>query len=324
MAESFVVGPEDVGTRLDRFLAARLPDVSRSLIRRWLDSGHVSIEGVSVKPSLLLREGCSIRLDRPRSVETRLVPEPIDLRIVHEDDAIVVIDKPAGLTVHPGAGRSAGTLVNGLLHRYPDRDWPGDPERPGIVHRLDRKTSGLLVVALDAKAYFVLRRQIAEHSSRRAYVALVWGTPEPAVGVIAGRIGRDPQDRKKMAVVRRGGRPARTHYRLLHPFERVSLLEVRLETGRTHQIRVHMAHAGFPVFGDETYGGGKAFLRRLDPKERPLWFERLRRLNRQALHAYHLSFRHPHDGKRWVFESPVPFDIDALLRELTPSGQGER
>lgn len=323
MPERFSVEPDDEGTRLDLFLAGRLTDVSRSRIRHWIKDGHVSIEGASVKPSLPLKTGWKVLLDRPEIPPTTLEAEPVPLHVVHEDQDLIVVCKPAGLAVHPGAGRSSGTLVNGLLHLHPDRDWPGPPERPGIVHRLDRNTTGLLVVACNGASYLELRRQISQHSVRRAYVALVWGTPEPAEGLIDARIGRDPRDRKRMAVLRRGGRPARTRYRLIKAFEHVSLLEVRLETGRTHQIRVHLAHAGFPVFGDPTYGGGKKYLQRVTPSERPTWAARLRRLNRQALHAYHLCLGHPRDQSEWVFEAPVPDDFDSLLGELASDARGE-
>ena len=314
--EAFLVAPDEEGDRLDRFLARRLDGVSRTRVRRWIDEGRTRIEGETIKPSLPLRAGWEVLLDRPEEPVPTLLPEPVDFRIVHEDEAILVIDKPPGLTVHPGAGRESGTLVHGLLHHDPDRAWPGSPDRPGLVHRLDRDTSGLLVVARTAEAYADLREQIAARRVGRAYATLVWGTPEPPEGTIDGPIGRDPRDRRRMAVVRRGGRPARSRYRLLRRLDPLSLLEVRLETGRTHQIRVHLAHAGVPVFGDPTYGGGARFLLRLAPRDRPLWSGRLRRLNRQALHAYHLSFRHPRDGLRWVFESPMPRELDDLLREL--------
>ncbi|MBM3287179.1 MAG: RluA family pseudouridine synthase [Candidatus Eisenbacteria bacterium] len=320
--EEFPVGAADEGLRLDRFLAIRIPDVSRTRLQRWLEEGRVKIGRIAVKPGLALKPGWIVRVTRPDPQVSPLEAQDLALRIVHEDEEILVIDKPAGLTVHPGAGRRAGTLANGLLHLHPDRDWPGAPERPGIVHRLDRLTSGLLVVACEPRAYLELRRQIAAREVARRYLALAWGTPSAAAGTIDAAIGRDPRERKRMAVAARGGRGARTHYRVLRSLGALSLLEVRLETGRTHQIRVHLAHIGFPVFGDAVYGGGRAFLSRLSPRDRPAWTARLRRLNRQALHAYHLSLRHPRDGARWVFESPLPAEIDGLLRELAGGGDG--
>jgi 23S rRNA pseudouridine1911/1915/1917 synthase len=318
MAESYIVGQDEEGQRLDHFLVTRIPDISRSRLRRWLDDGLITVEGQSsIKAGLPLRAGWTVHVNPPEPVPSILKPEAIAMRIVHEDDDLIVIDKPAGLTVHPGAGRRDGTLVHGLLHLHPNRIWPGPPERPGIVHRLDRETSGLLVVACNDRAYLDLQGQIARREASRRYIALVWGAPNPAQGVIDAPMGRDPRDRKKMAVVAQGGRAARTNYRVLRGYGPLSLLEVRLESGRTHQIRVHLSHAGFPVFGDPTYGGGRAFLPRIAPAARLLWTDRLRRLNRQALHAYHLSISHPRDHRGWVFEAPVPGEIEVLLRELS-------
>ena len=317
MPPSYTVTPGEEGQRLDVFLTARVSDVSRSRLRRWLDEGRVTIDGQeAIKAGLALRAGWTVHVAPPEPASSALEPEAVAMRIVHEDDDLIVIDKPAGLTVHPGAGRRAGTLVHGLLHLHPDRTWPGSPERPGIVHRLDRETSGLLVVACNERSYLDLQGQISRREAHRRYVALVWGEPTPPQGVIDAPIGRDPRNRKRMAVVPRGGRPARSLYRLLRGYGPLSLLEVQLETGRTHQIRVHLSHAGFPVFGDPTYGGARAFLARIAPAARPLWGARLRRLNRQALHAYHLSFRHPRDDRGWVFEAPVPVEIEVLLQEL--------
>ncbi len=315
--EEFVVSEEEGGTRLDRFLAVRISDVSRSQFRKWLDEGFVTVDEVAVKPSALLKPGSRVHLDRPAPLPSTLIPEAIPIHVVHEDEEILILNKPAGLTVHPGAGRRVGTLAHGLLHLHPERAWPGPPERPGIVHRLDRLTSGLMVVACSGRAYLDLQGQIARRELSRGYVALCWGCPSTASGVIDAPIGRDLRDRKRMAVVRRGGRPARTHYRLLRRLDPLCLLDVRLETGRTHQIRVHMAHLGLPVFGDPIYGGGRGFLPRLSTDDRELWSARLRRLNRQALHAYHLALRHPRDGRPWVFEAPVPEEIETLLMEMT-------
>jgi len=317
MSERYLVPSEEEGTRLDRFLAGRIPDVSRSRLQRWIEEGKITVEGFEgvAKSSLPLKTGWTIVLDRPAPPTSTLTPEPVPLHIVHEDDDLLVINKPPGLSVHPGAGEPRPTLAHALLHHDPGRTWPGSPERPGIVHRLDRDTSGLIVVARTEAAWLDLQRQIARHEAARGYLAIVWGTPQQAEGVIDAAIGRDPRLRTRMAVVRRGGRPARTRYHVLRTFERVSLLDVRLETGRTHQIRVHMAHAGFPVFGDPVYGG-KSYAARLAPADRPTWVARLRRLNRQALHAYHLRFRHPRDGRMWAFEAPPPGDLEALLLDL--------
>lgn len=314
--EEFVVSEQEGGTRLDRFLAVRISDVSRSQFRKWLDQGLVTVDGVAVKPSSLLKPGSRVRLNRPEPLPSTLLPEAIPIHIVHEDEDILVLSKPAGLTVHPGAGRRQGTLAHGLLNLHPERIWPGPPERPGIVHRLDRLTSGLMVVACSGRGYLDLQGQIARRELSRGYIALCWGCPSSASGTIEAPIGRDLRDRKRMAVVRRGGRPAKTHFRLLQRLDPLSLIELRLETGRTHQIRVHMAHIGLPVFGDPVYGGGRVFLSRVSSEDRGLWSTRLRRLNRQALHAYHLALRHPRDGRPWVFEAPVPEEIETLLMEL--------
>jgi 23S rRNA pseudouridine1911/1915/1917 synthase len=311
------VTPEDEGQRLDLFLVGKTADVSRSRLQRWLEEGKVTVDGFAgpVKASLPLKAGWVVTLDQPEAIPSTIVPAPIALHLVHEDDDLLVINKPPGIAVHPGAGKPRPTIVHGLLHLDPDRAWPGPPERPGIVHRLDRDTSGLMVVARSERAWLDLQRQIARHDAVRGYIALVWGTPQKPEGWIDAPIGRDPRSRIRMAVVPKGGRPARTHFRVLREFDRLSLLDLRLETGRTHQIRVHLAHAGFPVFGDPVYGG-KSDAVRLAPADRPLWTERLRRLNRQALHAYHLHFRHPRDGRTWAFEAPPPDDLDVLLNDL--------
>ncbi len=324
MAEEFLVSREEAGERLDVVLSRRLAEVSRSRIRAWIEEGRVEVpQAREVKPSLSLKEGWTILCDRPLPAASRLQAEPIPIDVIHEDADILILNKPAGLAVHPGAGRRSGTLAHGLLALYPGRVWPGSPERPGIVHRLDRDTSGLMAIACNDLSYARLVEQIQAREVTRGYLALVWGIPTSPAGVIDAPIGRDPRERTRMAVVRRGGRPSRTRYRILRLFDPLCLLEVRLETGRTHQIRVHMAHAGFPVFGDSAYGGGQRFLARIAPHERPRWARRLARLNRQALHAYHLSLRHPGDGRRWTFEAPPPGDLEELLIELA-GGAEER
>ncbi|MDM7915067.1 MAG: RluA family pseudouridine synthase [Candidatus Eisenbacteria bacterium] len=328
MPLSIPVPPEAAGERIDRFLASRLAGVSRSRIQRWLEEGRARIdpsEGAAPEPkaSLLLKEGWTIVLDVPEAMEPVLEPAPVPVHVVHEDDEMMVVSKQPGISVHPGAGRRQPTLVQGLIYREPDHRWPGSPERPGIVHRLDRDTSGLLVIARTDRAYLSLQQQISRREAQRRYVALVWGIPEAKDGSIEAPIGRDPRARTKMAVVPRGGRPARTRYRLLRSFgAAASLLEIALDTGRTHQIRVHMEHAGFPVFGDPSYGGAGSFLSRLSPAERPAWARRLRRLNRQALHAYHLTVRHPGNDRRWIFESPLPDDLEELLQDLSRESTG--
>jgi len=225
--------------------------------------------------------------------------------------------------VHPGAGIPRTTLAHALLARWPGWDPPGSPTRPGILHRLDRDTSGLLAVARSARAYQELTQAMAARAVTRRYVALVVGGPELDAGEIDAPIGRDARDRRRMAV-RRGGRPARTEWRIVRRFDTLSLLDLTLGTGRTHQIRVHLAHAGFPVFGDPVYGGAAA-LQRVSRERRPALESLRRRLSRQALHAYHLAFRHPVGGDRLRFEAPVPADMDEVLVALAaeaPAGGG--
>lgn len=320
MPQEFIVGAEDAGRRLDVVLSRLLPGISRSKIRVWIEQGLVRVPAAKdVKPSLPLKEGWRVECDPPEPAPSHLEPESIPLDVVHEDADLLVVNKPAGLAVHPGAGRRTGTLVHGLLALHPGRVWPGSPERPGIVHRLDRDTSGLMMIACSDRAYRSLVGQIQAREAHRGYICLVWGSPPSVEGAIDAPIGRDPRERTRMAVLRRGGRPARTHYKVLRPFGPVTLLHIRLETGRTHQIRVHAAHAGFPVFGDSTYGGGAPVLSRIAPSERRRWSIRLGRLNRQALHAYHLSLRHPGDGRRWIYEAPPPADLEDLLVDLSGS-----
>jgi 23S rRNA pseudouridine1911/1915/1917 synthase len=254
-----------------------------------------------------------VALPEPRTVV--LEPEAMPLTIVHEDDDIVVIDKPAGLVVHPGAGVDRGTLVHALLHRYPEIASVGGPGRPGIVHRLDKDTSGLMVVARSARAYRALVEDLRTHTVQRTYGALVWGEPRAAEGSLETRIGRHPRDRQRMAVLRQGGKDARTHWRVTERFEMAARLEIRLETGRTHQIRVHMAHLGHPVVGDALYGGRVKKELSPDPEQRSLAAALLQCLSRQALHASALALTHPVTQTLLAFESPWPADMtDALVR----------
>jgi len=261
------------------------------------------------------------RLDRflaaaQKSLSRSRIQALIPLAIAHEDEHLLVIDKPAGLVVHPGAGVARGTLVHALLHHAPEIAGVGGEGRPGIVHRLDRQTSGLMVVAKSAEAYRALVEMMRARAVRRTYLALVLGVPRAASGTIEGAIGRDPRHRQRMAVVARGGKPARTHWRVRERFRGAALLEVRLDTGRTHQIRVHLAHAGHPVLGDPVYGrAARSGLREADA-ERSLAAAWLAGLARQALHACGLALIHPVTGAPLRFESPVPDDIARTLESL--------
>jgi 23S rRNA pseudouridine1911/1915/1917 synthase len=245
-----------------------------------------------------------------------LEPEERAIAVQFEDEDLVVVDKPPGMVVHPGAGVSRGTLVHALLHRYPEIASVGGAGRPGIVHRLDKDTSGLILVARSARAHRSLVEQIRGREIRRGYDALAWGDPRQGSGEIEGPIGRDPRDRKRMAVVRRGGKVARTRWRAAERFGLATRFALQLETGRTHQIRVHLAHRGHPVIGDPTYGGRAKKVLSLREAERSLAAELLKCLPRQALHASELELSHPVTGKPLSFESPWPEDMTQALELL--------
>ena len=311
------------GLRLDRFLAARAPDLSRTRLQSLIETGRVLVDGRLRKASHRLRAGEVVRVDVPPPVPLALVPEPIPLAIVHEDPALLVVDKPAGLVVHPGAGHATGTLVHALLaHCGPTLSGIGGVRRPGIVHRLDRGTSGLLVVAKTDRAHLALARQLKARTVERRYLALVHGAPPHAEGLIEAPIGRDPRDRLRMAVRPAGaGRTAVTRYRVLERFARpvpLTALAVRLGTGRTHQIRVHLAFLGFPVVGDRTYR------RRGTPPLPPALAPRVAALGGLALHAAVLGFTHPETGERLSFEAPPPPAFQALLAWLRGGGDGAK
>jgi 23S rRNA pseudouridine1911/1915/1917 synthase len=324
-AETCIVPPADAGARLDRFLAGTLARtdaaLSRSRIKTLLQDGMVSKDGATITdPSHRVKPGERYRVSLPPAEDAEARPQDIALTVVYEDGDLLVVDKPAGLVVHPGAGRPDSTLVNALLaHCGPGLSGVGGVRRPGIVHRLDKDTSGLIVVAKNDEAHHSLAAQFAGRAIDRAYLALVWGVPAPPAGRVEGNIGRHPQQRKKMTVVGPGhGKPAATRYRVIRRFgDAVSLVECRLESGRTHQIRVHMAHIGHPLVGDPVYGGrtsGRA--RRLDPGTA----EAARAFSRQALHARLIGFDHPRTGGRLKFESEPPNDMRDLIRALGSDG----
>jgi 23S rRNA pseudouridine1911/1915/1917 synthase len=275
------------------------------------------VNGRPCRASLKLRAGDTIAVEIPERHDPAVPgPEPIPLAIVFEDDHVLVVDKPAGLVVHPGAGVEHGTLVNALLHHAPGIAGVGGAARPGIVHRLDRDTSGLLVVAKTERAHRRLVEALRRRDVRRGYVAIVWGDPRAEGGAIDAPIARDPRERRRMAVVPRGGRPAVTHWRVAERFGLATRLDVRLETGRTHQIRVHLAHARHPVLGDPRYGGRDKKQLSLAEPQRSLAAELLRGLSRQALHAAELEFAHPETGERRTFTSPLPADLARTLDRL--------
>jgi len=303
-----VVPPESDGARLDRFLASVLGDRSRSQIQRLIKSGHVQVGGRIGKPNQPVRTGHAITIDLPEPVDPTPQPEALPLSIRYQDPDIIVVDKPAGMVVHPAAGHTGGTLVNALLHHVTDLSGIGGERRPGIVHRLDRGTSGLMVVAKNDKAHDELGRQFHDREVEKDYIALVWGE------VMAGRridapIGRDPVNRKKMSARARRSREAVTRIVRAEHFGRLlTLVQVAIHTGRTHQIRVHLSAIGHPVVGDPLYGG----IHRRVPGD----LRAITHLDRPFLHAARLVFKHPADGRRMEFESELPDDLERVIDEL--------
>ena len=313
---SIMAGPEDAGSRLDRFLAQRVGVISRSRIKMLIEGGHVTADGATVTdPALAVTPAGRYGVHPPPTLGAVPLPQAIPLSILFEDRDLLVLDKPAGLVVHPAPGNQDGTLVNALLAHCGDALAIGGERRPGIVHRLDKDTSGVMVVAKTDLAMAALADAFATRSLERSYLALCWGVPSPSEGEIEGAIGRDPKDRKRMAVVTHGGKTALTRYRVKQAWRAcVALAECRLATGRTHQIRVHLAANGHPIVGDPVY------LRRIPAAARPLppsLRAALLDFPRQALHAAVLGFRHPRTGANLRFETPLPPDMQALLAGLT-------
>lgn len=304
------------GARLDKFLADTLPEYSRSRLKGLIEEGHVRVSGETIaEPAYRVKRGQTLVVTVPPAHDDG-VPEAqaMALNVIYEDAELIVIDKPAGLVVHPAAGNPDRTLVNALLaHCGESLSGIGGVRRPGIVHRLDKDTSGLMVAAKTDRAHHGLAAQLADRTLGRTYQAVVWGMPNPAAGTITGNIGRSPRNRKKMAIVEKGGKAARTNYRTLASIRNGlwSHVECRLETGRTHQIRVHMAARGHPLVGDALYGGTRA---RADAKSDPRVKEAMLACPRQALHAVRLRLIHPVSGAEMSFESPLPDDIAALLK----------
>jgi 23S rRNA pseudouridine1911/1915/1917 synthase len=315
----YVVDPGQSMLRIDKYLSRRMENVSRTRVQAAARAGNILVNDSPVRSNYRVKPLDLIQVllpNPPREIE--LIPQDIPISVVYEDDDLIVVDKAAGMVVHPAYGNYSGTLMNALMYHF--RDLPlfqtGDI-RPGLVHRIDKNTSGLLVVAKNEYAHNRLAGQFFRRTTGRLYTALVWGTPDPAKGTITGHVGRNVRDRKIMQVFPDGsqGKHAVTHYRIIEPLGYVSLIECRLETGRTHQIRVHMAWKGHPLFNDEEYGGHRILKGTTFTKYQQFVRNCLDLLPRQALHARTLAFDHPVTGRRLSFESPLPQDMVAVIEK---------
>lgn len=296
----FVVEPEHEGVRIDQFLTQRIPDISRSRIQKLIEEGNITVGDRQVKPNYKIKQGDDVRVELPEPVVLDVKPENIDIEILYEDEDIAVVNKPQGMVVHPAAGNYSGTLVNALMARCSSLSTINGVIRPGIVHRIDKDTSGVLVIAKNDAAHHSLAEQIKVHSVKRIYYAIVEGVIKQDSGTVDAPLGRHPVERKKMAVISKNGRRAVTHYRVIERFKRNTLIEARLETGRTHQIRVHMAYIGHPLVGDPVYG-----------------YKRQRfNLKGQALHAKTLGIIHPSTGEYMEFTTPLPEYFQKLIENL--------
>ena len=302
--------------RIDKFLNDRIPKISRHKIQLAAKSGLIKVNEQPVKPNYKVKPGDRIHFYLPHPKrEIELIPENIPLNIVHEDDYVLVVDKPAGLVVHPGHGNYSGTLVNALVYHFKDVFSDKADLRPGLVHRIDKDTSGLLVIAKDDESLAHLAKQFFERTTKRSYYALVWGDLKEDEGTIEGHIGRHLSDRMLMDVFEDGsqGKPARTHYKVIERFTYVTLVECKLETGRTHQIRVHFKYLGHPLFNDQRYGGDQILKGTTFAKYKQFVQNCFQVLPRQALHAKSLGFKHPKSNKELYFESTLPNDFEEVL-----------
>lgn len=305
--------------RLDSFVARSVVTLTRSAVHKLIDEGQVTVEGSLQKPSMKLKGGERITVDIPTPAAAEATAEDIPLEILHEDCDIVIINKPAGMVVHPGAGTSGGTLVNALLGHCGDLSGIGGTVRPGIVHRIDKETSGVLVVAKNDHAHQSLSGQFSAHTIKRVYLALVYGSPKGDKGKIESAIGRHPVDRKRMSSKARRGKRAVTHWQVIERFGGITLIRLRLETGRTHQIRVHLSEAGYPLVGDKVYGGSGRISSVTDPQLKGLISE----LDRQALHAKTLGIIHPATGEYLEFDTDLPEDMARIIEYLEDSLKAE-
>lgn len=303
---------EAAGQRIDAFLASRLTEISRTRIQKAIEDGDVVVGSRTVKPSYRLRPGDQVEIDLPDPPAVLVAAENIPVKIVYEDDDLIVVDKPAGMVVHPGAGVESGTLVNALVYHFNELSEKAGAIRPGIVHRIDKETSGLLVVAKNDLAHERLSDQFRDRAVFKLYVALLYGRLSAERGEIESPIGRSPHNRTRMAVLRGGaGRAAHTLFEVADRFPQFTLVRVQIKTGRTHQIRVHMAHIGHPVVGDTTYGGGRENSV-LDPRIK----REIKALGRHFLHSYEMAFTHPRTLERLEFRSPLADELTRFLGEL--------
>lgn len=305
--------------RVDKFLVSRLEKSSRNRIQQAAEAGCIIVNGRPVKSNYRVKplDVVSVVMDRPR-YELEIIPEDIPLDIVYEDDDLLVVNKPAGLVVHPGHGNYSGTLVNALAWHFKDNpNYDVNDPRMGLVHRIDKDTSGLLVVAKTPDAKTHLGKQFFNKTTRREYIAVVWGVPQPEKGTIIGNVGRNPKDRLQMTVFPNGedGKHAVTHYEVVEPLNYVSVVRCRLETGRTHQIRVHMKYKGHPLLADSRYGGDEILRGERSAKYKQFVENCFKICPRQALHARTLGFVHPSTGKEMFFESEVPADMTAMIEK---------
>ncbi len=315
---SFTADDSVAGWRLDKFLAHCAPDLSRARIQDLIGTGHVASASKPIaENSFKIKSGQTFDLTIPAAAPVSIAAQNIPLNIIYEDNDILVLNKPPGLVIHPAAGNADRTLVNALLAHCGDSlSGIGGEKRPGIVHRIDKDTSGVLVIAKHDTAHHHLSKQFADHTIERRYHAFVWGMPNPSKSTIHGNIGRSQQNRKKMAVMRSGGKRATTHYHVIKSFGHIaSLIECRLETGRTHQIRAHMTHAGHPLIGDQTYGKPRK-IRGLEMDLQDYLYQ----FPRQALHAKSLAFTHPISLKWLDFQSDLPDDLQILDEKLSHIG----
>lgn len=325
----FVVDPGQSMLRIDKYLSAKIESISRTRIQGAAEAGNILVNNIAVKSNYRIKPSDLIQIvlpNPPREIE--LIPQDIPLDVVFEDDHVIVINKKPGMVVHPGYGNYSGTMVNALMWHLRDNPMFSSGElRPGLVHRIDKNTSGLLVIAKSELAHNKLARQFYDRTTERQYLALVWGSPKPEEGTVTGNIGRSPKDRKVMYVFADGseGKHAVTHYKVIEDLGYISLIECRLETGRTHQIRVHMSHIGHPLFNDEEYGGDRILRGTTFSKYQQFVKNCFTMLPRQALHAKSLGFEHPVTGKRLLFDSLLPDDMVNLIEKWRTyiSGRGD-